>query len=88
MKLTFRINYRTVWGESLCVLMEGNHGQAIPLSTRDGNEWQGTTEYMPEDDKAFVTYRYAVFRDSRCVRKELGALPCKSSNGQTGIFPL
>lgn len=74
MKLTFRINYRTVWGESLCVLMEGNHGQAIPLSTRDGNEWQGTTEYMPEDDKAFVTYRYAVFRDSRCVRKELGAL--------------
>lgn len=61
MKLTFRINYRTVWGESLCVLMEGNHGQAIPLSTRDGNEWQGTTEYMPEDDKAFVTYRYAVF---------------------------
>lgn len=74
MKLTFRIHYRTVWGENLYVLPEDGNGQAIPLSTRDGNEWQGTTEYTPAGNPLAITYRYAVFRDDTCIRKELGAI--------------
>ena len=71
MKLTFRIQYRTVWGEYLCVIL---NEEVIELSTKDGNEWQGTAECrLPEGD-SLVTYRYGVFRDGVCIRKELGAI--------------
>lgn len=72
MKLTFRIQYRTVWGEYLCVVLERG---IIELTTKDGIEWQGTAEYLLQEGDSLVTYRYGVYRDGTCVRKELGAIP-------------
>ncbi|WP_418831823.1 4-alpha-glucanotransferase [Phocaeicola sp.] len=74
MKLTFRIRYRTVWGENLCVLLNDDETQIISLSTRNGDEWQGSFEYIPVGANQLVTYRYAVYRDNICIRKELGAI--------------
>lgn len=74
MKLTFRIRYRTVWGENLCVLLNDDETQIISLSIRNGDEWQGSFEYIPVGSNQFVTYRYAVYRDNICIRKELGAI--------------
>ena len=74
MKLTFRIRYRTVWGETLCVLLNDDETQIISLSTRNGDEWQGSFEYIPVGSNQLVTYRYAVYRDNICIRKELGAI--------------
>lgn len=74
MKLTFRIRYRTVWGENLCVLLNDDETQIISLSTRNGDEWQGSFEYIPVGSNQLVTYRYAVYRDNICIRKELGAI--------------
>lgn len=74
MKLTFRIRYRTVWGENLCVLLNDDETQIISLSTRNGDEWQRSFEYIPVGSNQLVTYRYAVYRDNICIRKELGAI--------------
>lgn len=74
MKLTFRIRYRTVWGENLCVLLNDDETQIISLSTRNGDEWQGSFEYISVGSNQLVTYRYAVYRDNICIRKELGAI--------------
>ncbi len=74
MKLTFRIRYRTVWGENLCALLNDDETQIISLSTRNGDEWQGSFEYIPVGSNQLVTYRYAVYRDNICIRKELGAI--------------
>ena len=42
MKLTFRIKYCTVWGESLRVIINNDEKNSLALFTRDGQEWQGT----------------------------------------------
>ena len=39
MKLTFRIEYRTAWGEMLGATLCGNDNQPIMLSTGDGIRW-------------------------------------------------
>ena len=45
MKLTFRVRYRTVWGENVCVILyDDGMVRQIPLSTRNGDEWQGIYE--------------------------------------------
>ena len=74
MKLTFRIQYRTVWGEHLRVIINDDEENAFALFTRDGNEWQGTCTYELPADKDCIQYRYSVFREGECVRKELGAI--------------
>ena len=45
MKLTFRIQYRTVRGEDIRVILNDDTEHPIALSTRDGNNWIGTTNY-------------------------------------------
>ncbi len=75
MKLTFRIQYRTVWGEHLRVILNGDEENAFALFTRDGNEWQGACDYQLPAGTNYIEYRYCVFRNSDCIRKELGAIP-------------
>ena len=75
MKLTFRIKYRTVWGESLRVVINDDEKNSLPLFTRDGQEWQGTFSYDLPENSDVVPYRYTVFRNEECVRKEFGAIP-------------
>lgn len=36
MKLTFRIEYRTAWGEELGVILDGNNSEPIILRTPNG----------------------------------------------------
>lgn len=75
MKLTFRIQYRTVWGEDIRVILNNGTETIVTLSTRDGNEWIGTANYEVPASCVQVTYRYGVFRNDTCVRKEFGAIP-------------
>ncbi|HJG77920.1 4-alpha-glucanotransferase [Phocaeicola barnesiae] len=75
MKLTFRIQYRTVWGEDIRVILNDDTEHPIALSTRDGNNWIGTTNYEAPVACVQVTYRYGVFCNGVCVRKEFGAIP-------------
>ena len=75
MKFTFRIQYHTVWGEDIRIILQDNETCAIPLSTRDGSNWEGSCNYPPAEDKDTIFYRYGVFRDDVCIRKELGVIP-------------
>lgn len=74
MKLIFRIQYRTVWGENVYVMFNDDNSQIVPLATRDGIEWQGSCDYPLSPGDAPITYRYAIYRDKTCIRKELGAI--------------
>ena len=81
MTITFRIQYHTTWGENLRVLIDD--GFEVELSTVNGIQWQGQSNYQPASTEVPVSYRYAVYRDDRCIRQEFGAIPhlfCSSEN--------
>ena len=44
MKLTFRIEYRTAWGESIGVMLQGKENNPIMLGTYDGIMWEGSIQ--------------------------------------------
>lgn len=73
MRLTFRIQYRTTWGESIYVIV--NDKIEVELSTVNGTLWQGSCEILPADTHEPITYRYGVFNNGRYTRKEFGAIP-------------
>ena len=75
MKLRFRIQYHTVWGEDVRVIFQEDESHPLPLSTRNGSQWQGSCDYSPSDTEQIILYRYGIFRDDVCIRKELGAIP-------------
>ena len=74
MKLTFHIEYRTAWGEELGVQMSGTSTDFIPLHTADGVHWEGSLELKDAPAGIPVTYRYGVYRDGQCCRRESGTL--------------
>lgn len=46
MKITFRIQYRTVWGESLCIFLNQQQIQhTVEMTTRNGEEWTGEANF-------------------------------------------
>ena len=70
MKLTFRIEYRTAWGEELGVILDGNNSEPIILRTPNGEHWEGEAE-MPDLPACVpVSYRYGVYRDGQCIRRK------------------
>lgn len=75
MKITFRIQYRTVWGESLCILLSQQQIQhTVEMTTRNGEEWTGEANFdFPS--AAPITYRYAVSLHGKIAREEFGAIP-------------
>ena len=75
MKLFFHTQYHTAWGEYLCVIINDNRNSAVQLSTQNGYDWSGETEYAFADDEHLITYRYAVFQDNSCKRQEIGLIP-------------
>ena len=95
MKLTFRIEYRTAWGEELGVILDGNNSEPIILRTPNGEHWEGEAE-MPDLPACVpVSYRYGVYRDGQCIRRESGTMahlfcPCLLyTSGRIPIcFPL
>ena len=67
MKLNFKINYRTIWGESLGVMIAD---QVVELSTSDGEIWAGSADIELPKGGLPLLYRYGVWRDGQCIRKE------------------
>lgn len=75
MKITFRIEYRTNWGED--VRLTGDAPQlgrweadkALPLHTTDGITWQATIDLEQPADGC-LHYTYCIYRNGQPVRRE------------------
>ena len=74
MKLTFRIEYRTAWGETIGVMLKGQENNPIMLGTSDGIIWEGGAEMLDAPAGVPLTYRYGVFIDGQCSRRESGTM--------------
>ena len=74
MKLTFQIEYRTAWGESIGVMLEGQENKPIMLATTNGIVWEGNAEMDDAPAGVPMTYRYGVYRDGQCTRRESGTM--------------
>lgn len=74
MKLTFRIEYRTAWGENIGVMLQGQENHPIMLGTNDGVFWEGGAEMLDAPAGVPLTYRYGVFIDGQCSRSESGTM--------------
>jgi len=76
MKLTFNINYRTEWGESLYItgsvkeLGCNDPALAVPMKFNGFETWSANVE-IPDSVPPFQ-YRYFVRHDNGCVRHEWG----------------
>lgn len=74
--LTFNVNYRTVWGETLCVCGEtealgaGDPARAVPMRYAGGDCW---TLDIDVDCLTPFSYGYIVRRDDGSSRTEWGA---------------
>lgn len=75
MKISFRLSYNTVWGETLhAVLYRAQAGANerkinIPLSTQDGKIWTGSILLLFKQP-AVMAYHYEVRRKDKTVRRE------------------
>ena len=77
MKLTFNINYRTNWGES--VYITGNipalgsceYGKALKMNLTGAEHWQATIEVG--DDCTEAVYSYEVRREGGGTKREWGS---------------
>ena len=74
MKLTFQIEYRTAWGESIGVMFEGKENNPIMLATANGIVWEGNAEMEDAPAGIPITYRYGVYQDGQCIRRESGTM--------------
>ena len=80
MKLSFNINYKTVWGETLhAVLYRANAGANenkinIPLSTKDGKDWTGHI-LLEFNQPIAMSYHYEVRCNKQTVRREWKLIP-------------
>ncbi len=76
MKLTFNIDYRTNWGESLYITSDleefgsGNYDNAVKLRLLDEFHWQAVVE-IPDNTPDF-TYRYFVRHENGYTKNEWG----------------
>lgn len=75
MILTFRIAYKTLWGEHLAVEIEGGGESPAILSTADGEVWEGCLNLPNRHAGEVIEYRYGVWRGDTCVRRERGTMP-------------
>ncbi len=76
--ITFRIEYRTVWGEEVNVRWSDNgtedFGHTLTLHTTDGVIWQGalTEEFKPD---TVIRYYYVITKEGRETREEWRLFP-------------
>ena len=76
MKLTFNIDYRTNWGESLYItgdvaeLGENDYHKALKMTLGDGSQWSIDIE-VP-DECASINYRYQVRHENGHCKNEWG----------------
>ncbi|MBO5911014.1 MAG: hypothetical protein J6Q05_02315, partial [Elusimicrobiaceae bacterium] len=80
MKLSFQINYKTVWGETLHAVLYRAHAAAnenkinIPLSTQDGQTWTGHI-LLEFNQPLAMAYHYEVRNNGKSVRREWQLVP-------------
>ena len=80
MKLSFQINYKTVWGETLHAVLYRAHAAAnenkinIPLSTQDGQTWTGHI-LLEFNQPLAMAYHYEVRNAGKIVRREWLLVP-------------
>ena len=80
MKLSFQINYKTVWGETLHAVLYRAHAAAnenkinIPLSTQDGQTWKGHI-LLEFNQPIAMAYHYEVRNNGQTVRREWQLVP-------------
>ncbi|MBO4450823.1 MAG: 4-alpha-glucanotransferase [Bacteroidaceae bacterium] len=76
MNITFKIKYRTQWGEIVWVSLSQGCEPPIrmPLSTIDGEVWNGNME-LPDATDDVITYRYYIERDGHEERAEVATMP-------------
>ena len=65
MQITFQIEYRTAWGESLAVVLQD---RKYPMTWGEGAIWSATVKDCPA--AALKDYTYVVMRDGLIVRTE------------------
>lgn len=67
MEVHFKIGYHTVWGEEVRVkiLQKNSIEFIIPLSTKDGENWEGTTNISGN-----ISYHYCIFKDGKEILSE------------------
>ena len=76
MKLTFNVNYRTEWGESLFLTgsireLGGNEvALAVPMKLEGAESWSTTVD-IPDSVRSFE-YSYIVRHDNGYVKREWG----------------
>lgn len=75
MKLIFEIEYRTCWGEAVGVNLGDNDSAPIMLSTQDGIIWRGSADVKLPTGGVALLYRYSIWRDGNCVRREQASMP-------------
>ena len=80
MILSFNIEYRTNWGEEICVsgsipeLGNNETGHTLALHTMDGIHWTSEVEIQQPADGT-IRYSYHVCRDGAITRSEWNGLP-------------
>ena len=74
MVITFRINYRTQWGETIGVEFLDSQ-ETVILSTADGELWEGSHNLHILPKNHTLRYRYCVYNDEVCTRRERGNCP-------------
>lgn len=74
MIITFRISYRTQWGESIGVRLLDTD-ETVMLSTADGEHWEGSHSILEGTAGRTLRYSYCVMCDDVCTRQERGTLP-------------
>ncbi len=90
MKLTFNVNYRTEWGESLFLtgsaltLGENDLARAVPMKLVGSETWTVHIE-IPDTVKNF-SYSYIVRHDNGSVKREWGKPRLFLHNADTHIF--
>lgn len=79
MKITFQVEYKTAWGESVEAELtyQSKTGKetnvTLPLTTTDGAIWRG--EHAAPTNAVALTYAYRIVRDGKTKRKEWSVNP-------------
>ncbi len=75
MKITFKINYNTTWGESLYIsgsapeLGSNTYSKAVPMNYSEGGVWSVTVDFKKCTE---FSYRYYVMSDNKSYWTEWG----------------
>lgn len=90
MKITFNVNYRTEWGESVAIvgsckqLGGGSEQRAIPMVLSGNETWMAAIE-IPETEKEFQ-YGYIVRHENGGVKHEWGGLRMFHHSGDAHVI--